>query len=112
MTPGSRSIVPRICGAAPQVRPVHLVGSAGGDKTEVLANAGFSFGERQRLILTAGQLRQSFDYAFPSGFEKVGLSQTSSGVSYQPHPMGERQSRRICLNLFANFASSRDEPRF
>jgi len=55
----------------------------GNDKKEWLINAGYKVDERQRFVVTAGQLKQFLDYAFISGTEKVGLTQNGGAISYQ-----------------------------
>jgi len=86
---------------------VGLVLSAGSDKKEALVNAGFRLDERQRLILTAGQLRQSLNYAFPSGSEKVETSQNSAGASYQ-YQLGQGVLRTLEANAYLAQTASRD----
>jgi hypothetical protein len=62
---------------------VGLLLTGGADKREVLLNAGLRLDERQRFILTAGQLKQTLDYSFLSGTEKAAMTQNSGGLGYQ-----------------------------
>lgn len=57
--------------------------NSGIDKREILLNAGFTVDQRQRLILSAGLLEQSLDFAFPSGTEQARVAQNSVGLGYQ-----------------------------
>ena len=81
--------------------------SAGADKTEVLLNAGFKLDERQSFIVTVGQLDQFLDYAFLSGTEKVGLTQTSGALSYQLQ-LGHEFLRYLEVKGYVAKTASRD----
>ena len=59
-----------------------LVFSAGAKKKELLFNAGFQLGDAQRLVLTAGQQRQSLDIGFITGNEKTEFTQNSGAINY------------------------------
>ncbi len=62
---------------------VGILLTAGGDKKEILLNAGIDFAARQRLIFTLGQLRQTLDFNFRSGVAQAEVRQNSGAVSYQ-----------------------------
>jgi hypothetical protein len=62
---------------------VGILLTAGGDKKEILFNAGIDFAARQRLIFTLGQLRQTLDFNFRSGVAQAEVTQNSGAVSYQ-----------------------------
>ena len=57
--------------------------SAGADQQELLLNAGFQPDDRQRVIVSAGQLRQFLDYTVRTGTEKAGMTQNSAAASYE-----------------------------
>ena len=57
--------------------------TAGSNKTEIIANAGWQIDERQDLILSYGQLQQRLEYQFLSGAEKARMTQHGGGLSYQ-----------------------------
>ena len=86
---------------------VGVILTGGADKREVLINAGFKLDERQRFIVTAGQLKQFLDYAFVSGTEKAGMTQNSGGVSYQLQ-LGKEFLRFLELNGYVSKTASRD----
>ncbi len=79
----------------------------GNDKKEWLINAGYKLDERQRIVVTAGQLKQFLDYAFISGTEKVGLTQNSGAVSYQ-FQLGKEFLRFLEVNGYVAKTDSRD----
>lgn len=81
--------------------------NAGSDKREVLLNAGFKMDERQRFVLTVGQLKQYLDYNFVSGKEKVGLAQNSGGLSYQIQ-LGSEFLRFLEVNGYIAKTAGRD----
>lgn len=84
-----------------------LLMSGGADKKELLLNAGFKVDERQRVILSAGQLQQFLDYAFRSGTEKVGMKQNSAAASYQLQ-LGQDFLRFLQVNGYTARTPSRD----
>jgi hypothetical protein len=86
---------------------IGVILTAGSDKKELLLNAGFKFDERQRFILTAGQIEQYLDYAFRSGTEKVGATQNSGGISYQLQ-LGAEFLRYLEVNGYVAKTDSRD----
>ena len=86
---------------------VGLLLSGGADKTEILINAGIKLDQRQRLIVTAGQLKQSLDYSFRSGTEKVGMTQNSGAASYQLQ-LGQGLLRLFEINGYLANTASRD----
>lgn len=57
--------------------------TAGSNKTEIIANAGWQIDARQDLVLSFGQLQQRLDYQFLSGTEKARMTQRGGGLSYQ-----------------------------
>ena len=57
--------------------------ATGTEKNEWLVNTGFNMSERQRMIISLGQLRQKFNFAFVSGTEKTQVTQDSGALSYQ-----------------------------
>jgi hypothetical protein len=86
---------------------VGVLFTAGADKKEWLLNAGFKLDERQRFVVTAGQLQQFLDYAFRSGTEKVGMTQNSGAVSYQLQ-LGKEFLRFLEANGYVAKTASRD----
>ena len=60
-----------------------LVFSAGNLKKELLVNLGLQADDTQRVIMNLGQMRQSLDFGFISGLEKVEMTQNNAAVSYQ-----------------------------
>ena len=81
--------------------------TAGADKREYLLNAGFKIDERQRFIISAGQLKQFLDYAFASGTEKTEMTQNSGGISYQLQ-LGNEFLRYLEANGYLSKTASRD----
>ncbi len=81
--------------------------TAGADKTELLLNAGFKLDERQRFIVSVGQLKQFLDFAFASGTEKLGITQNSGGISYQLQ-LGGEFLRFLETNGYVSKTASRD----
>jgi hypothetical protein len=81
--------------------------NVGSDKREWLINAGYKIDERQRFIVTAGQLKQFLDYAFVSGTEKVGMTQNSGAISYQLQ-LGKEFLRFLEVNGYVAKTDSRD----
>ena len=79
----------------------------GNDKKEWLINAGYKLDERQRIVVTAGQLKQFLDYTFISGSEKVGLTQNSGAVSYQ-FQLGKEFLRFFEVNGYLSKTAGRD----
>ncbi len=79
----------------------------GADKKEYLLNAGYKIDERQRVIVTAGQLTQFLDYAFLSGKENLGLTQNSGALSYQLQ-LGEEFLRFLEVNGYVAKTESRN----
>ena len=81
--------------------------NVGAEKKEWLINAGYKMDERQRFIVTAGQLKQFLDYAFLSGTEKVGMTQNSGAISYQLQ-LGKEFLRFLEVNGYLAKTASRD----
>ncbi|MDP1956884.1 MAG: hypothetical protein Q8J75_01745 [Rhodocyclaceae bacterium] len=81
--------------------------TAGSSKKEWLVSVGYKLDERQRFILTTGQLEQFLDYGFRSGTEKVGITQNSGGVSYQLQ-LGAEFLRFLEFNGYVAKTASRD----
>lgn len=81
--------------------------TVGADKTELLLNAGFKFDKRQNFIVTVGQLDQFLDYAFLSGTEKVGVTQTSGALGYQLQ-LGQEFLRFLEVNGYVAKSTSRE----
>jgi hypothetical protein len=81
--------------------------TVGADKKEWLINAGYKIDERQRFIVTAGQLEQFLDYAFRSGTDKVGMTQNSGALSYQLQ-LGNEFLRFLEVNGYVAKTASRD----
>lgn len=81
--------------------------NAGAHRKEWLINAGYKIDERQRFIVTAGQLKQFLDYAFRSGKENVGMTQSSGAVSYQLQ-LGKEFLRFLEVNGYVAKTTSRD----
>ncbi len=86
---------------------VGLVLTGGADKKEVLLNAGFKVDERQRVILSVGQLKQSLDFLFPSGKEQVSMAQNSAGLGYQLQ-LGQEFLRYLEINGYVSNTASRN----
>ena len=85
---------------------VGILLSGGDHRREVLLNAGFQMDERQRFILTVGQMEQFHEYAFRSGDERIGVKQRSGGVSYELH-LGQEFLRYLEFNGYMAEADSR-----
>ncbi len=81
--------------------------NVGAEKKEFLINAGYVIDAHQRFIVTAGRLKQFLDYAFLSGTEKVGLTQTSGALSYQLQ-LGNEFLRFLELNGYLARTTSQD----
>ncbi len=81
--------------------------TAGANKKELLLNAGFQLDAAQRVILSAGQLRQSLDFAFASGNDKAEMIQNSGGFSYQLQ-LGQGVLQSLDLNGYLATTASRD----
>jgi len=81
--------------------------NVGADKKEWLINAGYKIDERQRFIVTAGQLKQFLDYAFVSGKENVGMTQNSGAISYQLE-LGTEFLRFLEVNGYVARTANRD----
>ena len=81
--------------------------TVGADKKEWLINAGYKIDERQRFIVTAGQLEQFLDYSFRSGTDKVGMTQNSGALSYQLQ-LGNEFLRFLEVNGYLAKTASRD----
>jgi hypothetical protein len=81
--------------------------TVGADKKEWLINAGYKIDERQRFIVSAGQLEQFLDYAFRSGTDKVGMTQNSGALSYQLQ-LGNEFLRFLEVNGYLAKTASRD----
>ena len=81
--------------------------NVGADKKELLINAGYKIDERQHFIVTVGQLKQFLNFAFASGAEKVGLTQSSGAVSYQLQ-LGKEFLRFLEVNGYVAKTASRD----
>lgn len=86
---------------------VGVVLTAGADKREWLINVGYKLDERQRFIVTAGQLEQFLDYSFRSGTDKVGMTQNSGALSYQLQ-LGREFLRFLEINGYVAKTASRD----
>lgn len=55
----------------------------GGRGNEIFLNLGWRFTDAQRLLFTAGQLRQKLEFDFPSGRDRAGMTQNSVGASWR-----------------------------
>ena len=86
---------------------VGLLLSAGSDKNEMLINAGFQVDAQQRIVVTVGRLEQFLDYAFRSGTEVVGMTQTSGAVNYQLQ-LGSELLRFLEVNGYVAQTASRE----
>lgn len=86
---------------------VGILVRGGDDKKEILLNAGFNLGNSQQLILSAGQLKQSLDFSFPSGTERVDMAQDSAGIGYQLQ-LGQEFLRYLEVNGYVSRTASRD----
>ncbi len=86
---------------------VGLLVGGGADKQEWLLNVGFDLDKRQRLVFSAGQLRQNLEYRFLSGSDKARLTQNGGGISYQ-YLLGEGVLKQIELNGYLADTGSRD----
>jgi hypothetical protein len=83
-----------------------LIG-AGDDQNEWLLNLGLDLGDRQRLVFSAGQLRQRLEYNFPSGADRARLTQSGGGISYQ-YRLGQDLLEHIEVNGYLADTASRD----
>ncbi len=81
--------------------------NVGRDKKELLINTGFQVDARQHVIVTVGQLEQFLDYAFRTGTESVGMTQTSGAVNYQLQ-LGSDFLRFLELNGYVAQTASRE----
>ncbi len=86
---------------------VGILVNGGDDKKEILVNAGFRLGNSQQLIISAGRLKQSLDFAFPSGTERVTMAQDSAGVGYQLQ-LGQEFLRYLEVNGYLSRTASRN----
>ena len=86
---------------------VGILVNGGDDKKEVLINAGFRLGNSQQLIVSAGRLKQSLDFTFPSGTERVTMAQDSAGVGYQLQ-LGQEFLRYLEVNGYVSHTASRN----
>lgn len=86
---------------------IGILMGGGAEKKEVLLNGGFNIGSGQRLLVSVGQLKQSHDYLFPSGVEKVGMTQNSAGLGYQ-RQLGSEFLRFLEVNGYVSKTGSRD----
>ena len=86
---------------------VGILVHGGDEKKEILLNAGFKLGDSQQLILSAGRLKQSLDFSFPSGTERVELAQDSAGVGYQLQ-LGQEFLRYLEVNGYVSRTASRN----
>ena len=83
-----------------------LIG-AGDEQNEWLLNLGLDLGDRQRLVFSAGQLRQRLEYNFPSGADRARLTQNGGGISYQ-YRLGQGLLEHIEVNGYLADTASRD----
>ncbi|MDP2994665.1 MAG: hypothetical protein Q8N46_06030 [Anaerolineales bacterium] len=86
---------------------VGILVNGGDDKKEVLINAGFRLGNSQQFIVSAGRLKQSLDFTFPSGTERVTMAQDSAGVGYQLQ-LGQEFLRYLEVNGYVSHTASRN----
>jgi hypothetical protein len=86
---------------------VGILVRGGDEKKEILLNAGFKLGDSQQLILSAGRLKQSLDFSFPSGTERVEMAQDSAGVGYQLQ-LGQEFLRYLEVNGYLSRTASRN----
>jgi hypothetical protein len=86
---------------------VGILVNGGDDKKEILVNAGFRLGHSQQLIISAGRLKQSLDFTFPSGTERVTMAQDSAGVGYQLQ-LGQEFLRYLEVNGYVSRTASRN----
>ena len=85
---------------------IGILFNGGDEKKEIVVNAGLRLGNSQQLIVSAGRLKQSLDFTFPSGTERVILAQDSAGVGYQLQ-LGPEFLRYLELNGYVSRTASR-----
>ena len=86
---------------------IGILANGGNDKREILINAGFQLGNTQQLIVSVGRLKQSLDFSFPSGTERVTMAQDSAGIGYQLQ-LGQEFLHYLEVNGYVSRTASRD----
>ncbi|MDP1609947.1 MAG: DUF1566 domain-containing protein [Sulfuritalea sp.] len=79
----------------------------GGNSSELFLNLGLRLGDAQRLMFTAGQLRQKLEFNFSSGNSRAEMTQNSVGASWR-FKLGSGLFDYAEVNAYAARTASRD----